>query len=176
LNVYAEQTANHENSASPKLAVLSNDEVAYPFIGGRFRFITVAGSETDYALFGRKVPEGQQLFVSDISITTIVLGKAIGTEPTVLDWALGLNSSGESLATPCEPPHSYAPRLMPLGMMSFLAQAPAGTWGQDIAFRFETPLEVESGRWFHVIVQIPVGVAVATQQLRGDVFVNHRFG
>jgi len=37
---------------------------------------------------------------------------------------------------------------------------------------FASPITVESGRFFHVILQVPVGTATASQIIRGDVFVD----
>ena len=40
---------------------------------------------------------------------------------------------------------------------------------------FPTPLVIESGRYLHLIVQVPVGTATGSQVLRGDVMVNGYF-
>jgi hypothetical protein len=41
----------------------------------------------------------------------------------------------------------------------------------DLVRQFSTPLLVDGGRWIHVIVQVPVGTATASQVFRGDVSI-----
>lgn len=165
------QTANHANSTSPSSASLSNTAAGYTTLGGRFQFAAVAGAATDYALFGFQVPTGYQLILNSISISTANTGAIGGLTGTLLDWALGVNASAVSLAT-ADGAGTWAPRRIPLGLQSFGISAAIGAMPPDVTRRFDTPIVVDSGRFLHVILQIPAGLATGSQILRGDVFFN----
>jgi hypothetical protein len=174
------QTANHANSTDPVSATLSNTAAGYTTFGGRWQFAAVAGAATDYALFAFQIPATYQLNLSGIRIASLLTGAAIATTATVLDWSLGINASAVSLATAESPPATYAPRRIPLGMQGFPLVAPNGPLQigdapPDIICNFDPPLIVDGGRFVHVIVEIPVGTATASQIFRGDVQINGYF-
>lgn len=169
------QTANHTNSISPVSATLSNTAAGYVTLGGRFQFAAVASAVTDFALFAFQVPTGFQLSINTIAISTANTG-AIGSAstPTILDWAVGVNASAVSLAT-ADSVGVWAPRRVPMGLQSFALSAPIGVMASDVSRRFEVPLVIDSGRYLHIILQIPLAAATASQVFRGDVFVNGYF-
>lgn len=175
------QTANHANSASPTSATLSNTAAGYTTLGGKWQFAALSGAATDYALFAFQIPAGYQLVVRSISISSANTGVAGSlTVPTVLDWSVGVNSSGVSLATAnaaasSGTPGTWAPRRIPLGIQSFPTTSLLGAQVSDITRRFDTPIVVDSGRYFHIILQVPAGAATGSQVIRGDVFVNGYF-
>lgn len=78
-------------------------------------------------------------------------------------------------ATVDSPPTSYAPRRITLGTQGFILLAGIGTNATDISRIFPTPLVVDSGRYVHIILQIPVGTATGSQVFRGDVQINGYF-
>lgn len=166
------QTANHANSTSPTSASLSNTAAGYATLGGRYQFAAVASAATDFALFAYQVPTGYQLVVTAVTISCANTG-AIGSAitPTLLDWALGVNSSAVSLAT-ADGAGTWAPRRIPLGVQSFVLSVAIGSLANDIVRTFDPPLVIDSGRFFHVIMQVPLGAATASQILRGNVFIN----
>jgi len=168
------QTSNHTNSANPGNATLLNTAAGYTTLGGRYQFAAPAGGITDYALFGFQVPAGFQLVVTGVRISAINTGAAVATTATILDWALGLNSSAVSLGT-ADGSGTWAPRRIPIGTQGFIVGNAIGVAAQDINATFPTPLVVDGGRFFHVIVQVPVGTATASQVIRGDVMVNGYF-
>lgn len=168
------QTANHANSTSPASATLSNTAAGYATLGGRFQFAAPAGAATDFAIFAFQVPAGYQLYVNDISISCMNTGAIGGLTGTILDWALGINSSAVSLAT-ADGAGTWAPRRIPLGMHAFAISAAIGSQASDINRRFDTPVCIDSGRFLHIILQVPAGLATGSQVLRGDVFVNGYF-
>ena len=161
------QTANHANSTSPVSAALSNTVPGYTTLGGRYQFAAVAGAATDFALFGFQVPAGFRFLMTGITITSIVAVTAVVTT-TIFDWGLAINSSAASLAT------AGIVRI-PLGLQSFLAAAAVGAVAPDIVRRFDPEIPVESGRFVHVILQIPNGAATATLVFRGDVQIQGYF-
>lgn len=168
------QTANHANSTSPVSATLSNTAAGYATLGGRFQFAAIGGAVTDYAIFAFQVPAGYQLYINDISISCMNTGAIGGLTGTILDWALGVNSSAVSLAT-ADGAGTWAPRRIPLGMQAFAISASIGVTASDINRRFDTPVVVDSGRFVHIILQVPVGLATGSQVLRGDVCINGYF-
>lgn len=172
------QTANHANSTSPVSATLSNITPSYNTPGGRFQFASILGAVTDYALFGYLVPAGYQLSIYRIAISCANTGAAGSvTVPTILDWGIGLNASLPSLATAdaAGPPQVYAPRRIPLGMQAFPTTALLGAQPPDLVRQFDVPLVVDGGRYLHIILQVPVGAATASQVIRGDAMINGVF-
>lgn len=167
------QTTNHANSASPTSATLSNTAAGYTTVGGRFQFAAVAGAATDFALFGYQVPAGFQFIVTGISITCAVTGLAVVTA-TILDWSIGINASAVSLAT-ADGSGTWAPRRIPLGTQGFIALAGIGVNGPEIRRDFNPPLVINSGRFLHVILQVPAGAATALLVFRGDVTITGYF-
>jgi hypothetical protein len=169
------QTANHANSTSPVSATLANATAGYTTLGGRYQFAAPASAATDFALFGFQVPAGYQLYVSSVAIAAMNTGATVATTPTVLDWSVAVNSSSVDLGTAESPPATYAPRRSALGMHGFQVGALAGAQAPDLVRTFDPPLVVDGGRFFHTIVQVPVGTATASQVVRGDVLVNGYF-
>lgn len=172
------QTANHANSTSPTSATLSNTAAGYTTLGGRYQFAAPAGAATDFALFGYQVPTGLQLYVTGIRISACNTGAAVATTATILDWGVGVNSSAVSLATADTlgpPPTAWGPRRLPLDVQGFIIGAAIGACAPTIVHQFSTPLVVDSARFFHVILQVPVGTATASQVIRGDVLVEGYF-
>jgi len=167
------QIANHDNSASPTSASLSNTVPSYSTLGGRYQFAAVVAAATDYALFAYQVPTGYQLFVNSIHISSLVTGLAVVTA-TVFDWSIGVNASAASLAT-VDGAGTWAPRRVPVGTQGFLALAGLAATANDIVRNFTTPLVVDSGRYLHVIVQVPAGAATASLIFRGNVTINGYF-
>jgi hypothetical protein len=168
------QTANHANSTSPASATLSNTAAGYTTLGGRWQFAAPAGAATDFALFAYQVPAGYQLFIDSISISAINTGATVGTTATILDWSIAANASAVSLAT-ADGAGTWAPRRRPLGVQGFLVGDLIGKTANDIVRSFATPMVVDGGRFLHVIVQVPVGTATASQVIRGDVQIDGYF-
>ncbi len=168
------QSANHANSTSPTSATLSNTAAGYATLGGRYQFAAPVGAATDFALFGYQVPTSFRLIVTGIRISACNTGAAVATTATMLDWGIATDSTAVSLATAdaiAATPTS-APRRVPLGHQGFVIGAAIGACAESIQMTFASPITVESGRFFHVILQVPVGTATASQVIRGDVFVD----
>lgn len=168
------QTANHTNSTDPIAATLSNTTAGYTTLGGRFSFAAVAGATTDYALFAYQIPVGFQFYVTSVSISTANTGAVGAVTATVLDWSLGINASAVSLAT-TDTATTWAPRRIPLGLQSFPVGAAIGAVTTDVVRTFPTSLVVDSGRYLHIILEIPIGTATASEVIRGDVTINGYF-
>lgn len=165
------QTPNHANSTSPTSATLSNTVAGYATLGGRFQFAAPAGAATDYALFAFQVPAGHQLKIHSIAISAINTGAAVATTATILDWAVGVDSSAVSLAT-TDSGSVLGPRRVPLGVQGLVVGAAIGAQANDLRRDFyAAPLVVNGGNYVHVIVQVPVGTATAGQVIRGDVTI-----
>lgn len=168
------QTSNFANSAAPASATLSNTAAGYTTLGGKWQFAAVAGAETDFALFGYQVPTGFQLYVTSIAIAVMNTVVAVGTTPTLFEWGLGVNSSAVSLAT-VDGAGTWAPRRTALGMQSLPVGAAVGQAATDLYRQFDPPQVVDSGRFLHVILRMPVATATATEIFRGTVTVTGYF-
>ena len=169
------QTANHANSTSPVSATLSNTAAGYTTLGGRYQFAAPAGAATDFALFGFQVPAGYSFYCTGVAISAINTGAAVATTATILDWGIATNSSAVSLATADSAGITWSPRRIPLGVQGFIVAAGIGQQANDIVRAFDSPIVCESGRFFHTILQVPVGTATASQVIRGDVTINGYF-
>ena len=178
----AGQTANFSNSAAPASATLSNTAAGYTTLGGKFQFAAVAGAATDYALFGYQVPASsaaggnKNLVVRGIRIDTYNTGAAVATTSTILEWGVGVGSTAVSLATTdSATAGTRAPRRIPLGVQAFAIGAAIGAVANTIDVNLDAPLYVEAGTFLHIILQMPVGTATASQVIRGTVFINGYF-
>lgn len=169
------QLANHANSTAPVAATLANTTAGYATLGGKFAFAAVAGAADDYALFAYKVPAGRRLFIKEVAISLVNTGAAVTTTAHIFDWALGLNSTAISLATTDAAP-IYGPRRVPLGVQSILVSAGVGAKADDLIRKFDTPLVIESERYLHAILTMPVASATGSQVIRGAVQFGGHFG
>ena len=168
------QSTNHANSTSPTSATLSNTAAGYTTLGGRYQFAAPAGAATDFALFGYQVPTSYRFVMTGIAISACNTGAAVATTATLLDWGVGVQASAVSLATAdaTTATPATAPRRVPLGVQGFLVGDAIGACKPDIVRDFsKAPLVIDSGRFLHVILQVPVGTATASQVIRGDVSV-----
>jgi hypothetical protein len=81
---------------------------------------------------------------------------------------MGFNSSAVSLATA-----NIIRRQV--GCQNFQIGAGVGACATPLDMNFITPEVVESGRFVHIVLTIPVGTATATEIFRGQVTVKGRF-
>jgi hypothetical protein len=163
------QSANWANSAVLASATLSNTAAGYTTLGGLFQFAAVAGAVTDYALFGYTVPAPYSLVVTGIDIDTWNTGTAVATTPHLLVWGCGADQAAVTLA-------GAANVRTPLGAQSFAVAAPAGATAARISADFsQAPLVTNAGRFFTIILRMPVATATATQVLQGMVNVKGYF-
>jgi hypothetical protein len=169
------QTANHANSTSPASATLSNTAAGYTTLGGRYQFAAPAGAATDFALFGYQVPANYQLVIKGLRISCTNTGAAVATNPTILDWSIAVGASAVSLATAEAAGTAWAPRRIPVGMRGFVVGSAIGATADDIVVDFEVPIVCDGSKFVHIIVQVPVGTATASQVIRGDVHINGYF-
>lgn len=171
------QAPNHTNSTGPVSATLSNTAAGYTTLGGRYQFAAPAGAVTDFALFGFQVPTSYRFVVTGIAISSCNTGAAVATTATSLEWALGVGSTAVSLATAdaTTATPTSAPRRIPLGKQSFAIGAAIEACSTDVVRTFASPVTVESGRFLHVILAVPVGTATASQVIRGTVTVDGYF-
>lgn len=159
------QTSNHTNSVAPVGITLANTTAGYATLGGKFAINSQAAGATDGVVFAFQNPAGYQMTIYGIAISTAVTGAAIVTA-TLLDWALGINSSAISLAT-VDGAGTWAPRRIPLGMQGFIATAGVGTVANDVSRRFDPPIVLDSGRYLHLILTTPNGAATGSLVYRG---------
>ena len=167
------QSANYTNNTGPVSATLSNTAAGYTTLGGLFQFAAVAGAETDYALFAYQVPTGFQLYVWTITITAFITGAQSSTNPTLLQWAVAANSSAVSLATGAPNP----PIRTPIGMQQANKTANIGdTFNPGtITYAPKTPIVINSGKYLHIILRIPISNATTNQIIRGSCTVEGYF-
>jgi len=162
------------NSTVPASATLSNTAAGYTTLGGHFQFASVAGAETDFALFAYQVPAngvslvGKGFVVTGVELTAWNTGAANGAAIYVLNWFLGIGSTAVSLAT-ADAVTTKAPQRFPLGAMTLANAAAIGTlFTNPISSDFSAmKLMVNPGEFIHIILRIPTGVLTASQIIRG---------
>ena len=176
------QTANYANSTIPVSATLSNTTAGYTTLGGQWQFASVLGAETDYALFaylnpaGTNVIQGKNLIIRGIRIETYNTGAISATTANLLQFAVGVGSSGVSLATAdSATAGTCAPRRIPIGTQYLPVGAVIGQNCTPVDINFDVPLVVEPSKYFHLILKMVVGTATASQIIRGTCFVNGYF-
>lgn len=169
-------TSNSSYNTATLSATLSATTPSYTTLGGNFLFTVPAGSDVlDYALFAFQIPTGYQFHITDITIdTSVATALAAGA---ILQWTVGLNSSGASLATVDNvAANTYAPRRVTIGQQGFLSNASGTTVGasaSEINIAFDPGLVCDSGRYFHLILRMPVATVGGT--LRGAAVVRGYF-
>jgi len=169
-------TGNQANSTVPATIALSNTTSpnAATVLDGKFKFAAVAGAETDYVLFAFQVPTGYQFKVTGVQIDTFTEGAAIGLSPTTMEWSIGLNSTGASLAV-VDGAGTVAARRKALGCQTFTTLQAIGALAATIDRFFQPPLVVDSGRYVQIILRMPDGVATASLVFRGSVEIQGFF-
>jgi len=164
------QTANYTNNTAPSAASLSNTVPSYTTLGGLWQFSAVAGSETDYALFGYQIPASVSLYLRSISIGAQVFGQTSCQKPTVLQWAIGANGTSASLA-------SGSPTFLPIGMMDVAQSARIGDKfnGSPVKFKPDTPIVITTTKYLHIVLRVPISNATPGQQIRGFCMIDGYF-
>lgn len=160
--------AQWANSAEPASATLSNTAAGYTTLGGKFQFAAVAGAVTDFALFGFTVPAPYSLHVKSITIDLWNTGAAVATTPTVCTWGAMVDSTAVSLAT------ANMPRRF-IGSQSLAIGTVVGGMAQQIVKQFNVPLVTHSGRFFVIILRMPIGTATASQVVAGSIDIDGYF-
>lgn len=167
------QTCNWTNSTEPVNATLSNTTAGYATLGGQWSFAAPAGAVTDFVLFSYAVPtaaagaHNKNILVKGVHLEAMNVGAAVATTATVLQWAVAVGATADSLAT-TEAATTKAPRRIPLGMQGFLVGAAIGQSANAIDLDFsQAPLLAEPGTRIQVIVRVPIGTATASQVIRG---------
>ena len=164
------QLSSYANSTAPASAALSNTAAGYATLGGQWQFATVAGAETDYALFAFQVPTPFGLTITRVQIDAINTGAAVATSASLIQWGLAFGSSAVSLATAAP----YAPMRKAIGYHSWAIGAAIGQGGGP-SIVWQGREKVQPGRFFHAIAKLPIGTATAAQILRGTCSVEGFF-
>lgn len=154
------QTANWANSAAPTNAALSNTVAGYATLGGNFSFAAVAGAVTDYVLFGFAAPVPYSYVCTGIDIETFNTGAAVATTATVLMWGVGVDQLAASLV-------SAGAIKTPVGIQSLQVGAAIGATCTRLSVNFDVPLVTNPGRFFTIILRMPIGTATASQVIQG---------
>lgn len=167
------QTCNWTNSTEPANATLSNTTPGYTTLGGQWSFAAPAGAVTDFVLFSYTVPaaaagsHNKNMLVKYLRIDAVNVGAAVATTATVLQWAIAVGATADSLAT-AEGATTKAPRRIVVGIQSWVVGAAIGAPVESISLDFsKAPLLAEPGTRIQIIVRVPIGTATASQVIRG---------
>jgi hypothetical protein len=151
-------------------------------LGGRWLTpaISTLTSEADYPVFAYLNPQGtnalggRTLYITGIRVGECVAQAAASTNAIMLLFAAAVGSTAAATTT-ADAATTVAPRIVPLGSAAFLSTAVIGTSTPGFEVRFDSPLVVPPGAYWHFIVR-PVGtVASNTLTVHGTVTVNGYF-
>lgn len=168
------QTAAYTNGTAPTTRTTSATTKMEVGLGGVTAFAAYAGSEIDYNVFGYQVPVGTTLMLRGIRIECANMGAVVATSATLLQWALGIGSTADTLAG-TESATVKIRRAIPLGYQSFPVGAVIGAIAVPIDINLDSSIPVYGGEWVQVMVRSPVGTATASQLIRPMVFFNSYF-
>ncbi len=179
------QTSSHINSSTAAtISVLSNTQAGYTNLGGQFQFIVPTSGETDYVLFGyySTAPTAntvsRNLLITDIKIESYNMGAANSASPILLQWAVAIGGTAESLATSdSATAGSRGPRKFLLGTQMIASSAAIGAASdRSIDVNLKSPLLVEPGTYLHLLFKVPVCIpASAVHMVRGIAQINGYF-
>lgn len=151
-------------------------------LGGRFLSPAMSGlvNESDYPVFaylnpaGTNALPGKTLYVTSIIVDTNAV-TAAAVAPTTLFWAAGVGSTAVSTAT-ADGVSTSSPKIVPLGIQSFLITATAGTPAESIIRDCtQGPLVVPPGTYFHIICRPVTTTAANTLSVHGIVGITGFF-
>jgi hypothetical protein len=150
-------------------------------LGGRFLTPAMSGlvTESDYPVFAYLNPAGSNslpgktLYVTGVIIDANAV-TAAAVAPTTLFWAAGVGSTAVSTAT-ADAIGTSSPKIVPLGIQSFLVTAVAGQPVESVHYNAMSPLVVPPGTYFHVICRPVTTVALNTLSVQGIVAINGFF-
>lgn len=156
------------NSAELGNSTLSNAAPSFSNNpGGKFQFAALVGSVNDYALFVWQVPAGTNYHVTSIDFDVWNTGAPNGATPTVLEWAVAAGMTTNQIAA--------ATSRVPVGAHAIPASSPIGFVATRVSKSYQVPLFTAAGRFFAVILRVPVGLATANQVIQGMVCVEGYF-
>jgi hypothetical protein len=173
-------TANYANSAAPTSVTLSQTAGGYNTLGGQWQYAAIASTENDYSLFAYQNPvantvaPGKNLVIRGIRIETINTGAINnGTTPTCIQWSLGVGATAITPATvDSDTTGTRSTRIIPLGTQTIPVSAPIGTRANVIDVNLDAPIVCEPGTYIQVYNRPYLGVATASQVIRGIVMFN----
>lgn len=174
----AGQTANWANSAAVSMiaaASLVNILPAFTGLGGQFFVGAGAAADTDIHIMSYLVPVGSTLILRGARIETTNMVVAVATTPHLLQWAIGIGSSANTLAGTEDAVGVTVRRAIPMGMQSFPVASPVGFCANALDYNFDSPLVVLGGQYISFFYKVLLGTATATQGFRGTIMVNGYF-
>lgn len=174
----AGQTANWTNSAAVSMiaaASLSNTAFAFAGLGGQFFVGAGAAADTDLGIMSYLVPVGSTLVVRGARIETANMVVAVATTAHLLQWAIGIGSSANTLAGTEDAVGVTVRRVIPMGLQYFPVATPVGGTANALDYNFDSPLVICGGQYISFFYKVLVGTATATQGFRGTIMVNGYF-
>lgn len=177
--------AQYSNAALAAAAALVNTSAAAQFtgLGGVALVLPTLAAGTDGILFSYLNPAGS---ITQTPKTLVVTGVALDVSvqavltggPLSLVMGIAYGHTAVSLATAetgsFVTATTKAPRRVPLGIISFLAAAAAGTGITRATFIFQSPIAVNPGEYFAITCR-NVGVVTTAGALVMSAMVDHYF-
>jgi hypothetical protein len=174
----AGQTANWANSAAVTAIAagsLSNTTGSFTGLGGMFRFGAPAGADTDFHIMKYQVPIGSTLIVRGVTLDAFNQGAVVAGTPTVIQWAIAVGSTADTLAGTEDLVGVKVRRIVPLGITSWLVGALVGALAPTIDRNYDVPLTIHGGEYFSLVAKVILGTATVSQEIRGQMQVNGYF-
>ncbi|MDP2786257.1 MAG: hypothetical protein Q8O38_16940 [Sulfurimicrobium sp.] len=177
------QNALWNNNTAPTTAALLNTGAPFVGLGGIAAVLPTLTANSDGILFSFSNPLGsvtvppKTLVVTGITIDSVVSVALVGG-PVCYAVAAAFGQTSASLAT--AESASFAagttksPRRVALGIQSYAAAADVGTTAQQIVVNFDSPLVVNPGEYFAILLR-NVGVVTTAGAITFVVGVDHYY-
>ena len=165
------KTSSWTNNTAPTAVALTNTTAAFTGLGGIAAVLPTLAANSDGIVFSFQNPAGTVNIPGRNLIITGAKMQGVATVifaggPVVYAYALAFGHTAVSLATAetgsFATGTTHAPRIVPLGMESFIATAPVGTEGSGTAIvSFQSPIVVRPGEFVQLIAR-NVGTVTTT--------------
>lgn len=172
-NGHATQGKNsiYANSTAPTAVALTNTTAAFTGLGGQAAVLPSLAVSSDGIIFSYQNPAptinitGRNLIVYGVSIKGFVSVVFTGG-PIYWQYCLAYGHTAVSLATgetaSFATATTHMPRIVPLGIETYIVTAPIGTLGQGVSVQFKVPKVVRPGEFIAITAKSGVGSTVTS--------------
>lgn len=172
-NGHATQGKNsiYANSTAPTAVALTNTTAAFTGLGGQAAVLPTLAVSSDGIIFSYQNPTptinitGRNLIVYGVLIKGFV-SVAFTGGPIYWQYCLAYGHTAVSLATgetaSFATATTHMPRIVPLGIETYVVTAPIGTLGQGVYVQFKVPKVVRPGEFIAITAKSGVGSTVTS--------------
>lgn len=165
------KTSLWTNNTAPTAAVLTNTAAAFTGLGGIAAILPTLAAQSDGIVFAYQNPvpsiniTGRNLVITGVTVQSAV-SVILAGGPVTYVYALAFGMTALTQVTTETATFitgtTHAPRILPIGIESFVVTAPVGTLGSSgLQLRLNTPVVVRPGEWVALLAR-NIGVVTTT--------------